>query len=156
MLDPTDNGAAAWIAPLRPEGPNNLWPPTTRLIERDPAVQPLLAELGQTLSQIETDGPEALAQIFVLESVRRDLQITLAHLGAARLLQTLDWFATSQPGGEINVLELSSGETPEGKALSSSIRSLTARATVVRMFGPDRVAEIQTCAEAVNDTGEKP
>jgi hypothetical protein len=156
MLDLTEAGVVAWFTQVSPLCPNNIWPPATRSIERDSAVQPLLDELGFVLSEVYADAPQALQHIFDEEAARCDLQIVLAQLGAARLLRIIDWFATLQPDGELKVLQLSGGETAEGKALASSIRTLTARATITRMFGPYRVAELQSCAQAVEETQEKP
>jgi hypothetical protein len=126
MLDLTEAGVVAWFAQVSPLCPNNIWPPATRSIERDSAVQPLLDELGCVLSEVYADAPRALQHIFDEEAARCDLQIVLAQLGAARLLRIID------------------------------IRTLTARAAITRMFGPYRVAELQSCAQAVEETQEKP
>ena len=68
----------------------------------------------------------------------------LAQLGAARLLR----LAASPTKGTQLLAELSKGGTANARGLGSSLRALSARDTLTRMFGPGRLAELQSCAEA--------
>ena len=148
MLDFTEAELLSWFAPLRPPSRQNNWPPAVRPIERAPAVEPLLHELGAILSEPADKNAPSLAVALGAEPARQDLQIVLAQLGAARLLRLAERLGASPTEGTQLLAELSKGGTANSRALGSSLRALSARDKLTRMFGPGRLAELQSCAEA--------
>jgi len=148
MLDFTEAELLSWFAPLRPPSRQNNWPPAVRPIERVLTVEPLLHELGAILSEPADNISSSLAVALGAEPARQDLQIVLAQLGAARLLRLADSLGASPTEGTQLLAELSKGGTTNGRALGSSLRALSARDTLTRMFGPVRLTELQSCAEA--------
>ena len=147
MLDLTEATVAACFASIRPPARQNNWPPAIRPIERAPAVEPLLDALGAALSEIAEQDPACLPAALAADSLRRDLQTVVAQLGAARLLSIADWIKASQPAAAQILAQLSRGQTADATAIRSSLRALTARATLTRMFSLDRVTGLQSCAE---------
>ena len=147
MLDLTDAAVAAWLAPIRPPARQNNWPPAIRPIERAPAVEPLLDALGATLSEIEDHDPACLSAALAADPARHDLQTVVAQLGAARLLRIADWITATHPAAAHILTQLSSGQTSAARTIRSSMRALTARAMLTRMFSLDRVTDLQSCAE---------
>ena len=148
MLDFTEAELLSWFAPLRPASRQNNWPPAVRPIERVLTVEPLLHELGAILSESADKNAASLAAALGAEPARQDLQIVLAQLGAARLLRLAERLGASPTEGTQLLAELSKGGTANSRALGSSLRALSARDQLTRMFGPGRLAELQSCAEA--------
>jgi hypothetical protein len=156
MLDFTEADVVAWFSPIRPPTRQNNWPPAIRPIERAPGVEPLLQALGAVLSELDARDPAILPKALLGNPIQHDLQFVLAQLGAARLLRIVDWFVATLPGAPQLIAQLSHGRTANAQAIRSSLRALTARDTLSRMFSPDRLAELQSCAEAANDPQENP
>lgn len=154
MLDFTESDVVAWFAPIRPHARQNNWPPAIRPIERGGGVEPLLHELGTVLSELDAQDPSILPKALMDATVQRDLQSVMAQLGAARLLRLVDWFVVTLPGGQQLLAQLSQGRTANAQAISSSLRALTARDTLARMFSLDRVADLQICAETATNPQE--
>jgi len=154
MLDLTEIAVAAWFAPVRPPSIQNNWPPAIRPLERAPTVQPLLEALGSVLSEVEDETPAYLPAALTSGPVWQDLQTVVAQLGGARLLRIVDWIVASQPEAPRLIAELSRGGNANGPAIRSSIRALTARAALTRMFSPDRAADLQSCTEAATNPQE--
>jgi hypothetical protein len=147
MLDLTEATVAACFASIRPPARQNNWPPAIRPIERAPAVERLLEALAAALSEIAEQDPASLPAALAADSLRRDLQTVVAQLGAARLLSIADWIKASQPAAAQILAQLSRGQTADATAIRSSLRALTTRATLTRMFSLDRVTDLQSCAE---------
>jgi len=154
MLDFTEAHVVAWFAPIRPHTRQNNWPPAVRPIERGGGVEPLLHELGTVLSELDAQDPSVLPKALMDATVQRDLQMIVAQLGAARLLRLVDWFVVTLPGGQQLLAQLSQGRAANAQAISSSLRVLTARDALTRMFSLDRVAELQFCAETATNPQE--
>jgi hypothetical protein len=154
MLDFTEADVVAWFSSIRPPTRQNNWPPAIRAIERGRSVEPLLHELGTVLSELGIQAPSILPKALLGDPVQHDLQTGIAQLGAARLLRLVDWFSTTLPGAPQLLAQLSQGRTANAQAINSSLRALTARDTLTRMFGPDRVAWLQSCAEAATNPQE--
>ena len=154
MLDFSEADVAAWFTPIRPPTRQNNWPPAIRAIERGPCVELLLHELGGVLSELGTQDPSILAKALMDDPVQQELQTVMAQLGAARLLRLVDWFSAVLPGAPQLLAQLSQGRTANAQAINSSLRALTARDTLTRMFSPDRVAALQSCTEAVTNPQE--
>jgi hypothetical protein len=154
MLDFTEADVVAWFTPIRPPTRQNNWPPAIRAIERGRSVEPLLHELGTVLSELGTQDSSILPKALKNAPVQHDLQTVMAQLGAARLLRLVDWFSATLPGAPQLLAQLSQGRTANAQAINSSLRALTARDTLNRMFGPDRVAALQSCAEAATNSQE--
>ena len=147
MVDLSEVGVVAWFAPVRPAARQNNWPAAIRPIESRPAVQPLLEELGEALSSIAHENLPVLPEALASATLRHDLQSVIAQLGAARLLRLTEWIATSLPNAPQILAELSQGRTANAHAIRSSLRAQIARASLLRMFSPGRVAELQSCVE---------
>ena len=156
MLNLDEANVLAWLTPIRPATGKIDWPPAVRPLERAPAAEPLLIELGAVLSEIETQNPSLLPVALSAAPVRTELQTVIAQLGAARLLRILDWLASNIPEAPRLFRELSEGSTANAQAIRSAIRALTARNTLTRMFSLDRVTTVQACAEAAINPQETP
>jgi hypothetical protein len=155
MLDFTEADVVAWFSPIRPPTRQNNWPPVIRAIERGRSVEPLLHELGAILFELGTQDPSILLKAFLGDPVQHDLQTVMAQLGAARLLRLVDWLSATLPGAPQLLARLSQGRAANAQAINSSLRALTARDTLTRMFSLDRVAWLQSCAEAATNPQEK-
>lgn len=155
MLDFTEADVLAWFAPIRPATRQNNWPPAIRPIEHERGVEALLHELGTLLTDLDTQDPSILPRALNDAAVQPDLQTVMAQLGAARLLRLVDWFAVTLPESTQLLAQLSQGRTANAQAIRSSLRALTVRNTLTRMFSPDRVAELQSCAETAANPQEK-
>jgi hypothetical protein len=147
MLDLTEAAVAAWFSLIRPPARQNSWPPAIRPIERATAVEPLIQALGGALSEIEDHDPACLPAALAADPLRRGLQTVVAQLGAARLLRIADWITATQPAADQILTQLSRGQTSDARTIRSSMRALTARAMLTRMFSLDRVTDLQSCAE---------
>lgn len=154
MLDFTEADVVAWFAPIRPASRQNNWPPAIRAIERGHSVELLLHELGGVLSELGTHESSILSDALFDVPVQHDLQLVMAQLGAARLLRLVDWFSAVLPDAPQLLAQLTQGRTANAQAINSSLRALTARDTLARMFSLDRVAALQSCAEAANNAQE--
>lgn len=156
MLDLTETGVAAWFSAVRPATRQNHWPPALRPVERAPGVELSIEALAKILSEIEEQEPSCMVRALAVAKVRQDLQLVLAQLGAARLLRIADWLVSTLSEGPRLLAELSHGRTANADAINSALRALTARATLARMFSLDRVAELQSYAEAASNPEETP
>jgi hypothetical protein len=154
MLDLNEAAVVNWFTPIRPPSRQNSWPPAARQIERADRTKPLLEELGVVLSELERDSPASIPEAVLAPSVRQDLQTILAQLGAARLLRIVEWLALSQSQASPIITALAHGQTASARAISSSLRALTARAALTRMFSPDRTAALKTSLEAATNQQE--
>lgn len=154
MLDFTEAAVVAWLRPIRSSTRQNSWPPAIRPIEREPGVEPLLHTLGTLLSEIADSDSSLLPEILMDDTIRDELQAVVAQLGAARLLRLIDCFAVTSPGWPQVLAHLIQGSSASAQAIRSSVRALTTRNTIIRMFSPDRVATVQSCAEAATDPQE--
>jgi hypothetical protein len=154
MLDFTETDVVAWFTLIRPPTRQNSWPPAIRAIERGRGVETLLHELGAVLSDLATEDPSILPKALLGDPIQNDLQTVAAQLGAARLLRLVDWFSAILPGAPELLARLSQGRTANAQAINSSLRALTARDTLARMFSTDRVAWLQSCAEAATNPQE--
>jgi hypothetical protein len=154
MLDLNEASVVAWFTPIRPPSRQNSWPPATRPIERADGMGPLLEALGAVLSELEHDSPASLPDALLAPSVRQDLRTILAQFGAARLLRIVEWLALSQPQASQIVTALAHGQTASARTISSSLRALTARAALTRIFSPDRTAALKTSLEAATNQQE--
>jgi len=156
MPDFTEADVVAWFSPLRAPTRQNSWPPAIRPIERQPAVAPLLGTLGTLLSEIVGSDASVLPEALMDGGVLDELQTVVAQLGAARLLRLVDWFAVTLPGQTLVVAHLAKGRSSNAQAIRSALRALTVRDTIARMFSPDRVAELRSCAEVATNPLEDP
>lgn len=154
MLNFTEADVAAWFAPIRPPACQNTWPPAFRPMERGGSAEPLLHELGAVLTELDVQDPPILPDALMDATVQRDLQTVVAQLGAARLLRLVDWSIATLPRGSQLLAQLSQGRTANAQAIRSSLRALTVRDTLARMFSSDRVAELQFCVEAAANPEE--
>jgi hypothetical protein len=156
MPDFAEADVVAWFSPLRAPTRQNSWPPAIRPIERHPTVAPLLDIFGAVLSELETSHPSVLPEALMDDAVLVELQTVIAQLGAARLLRLVDWFAVTPPGAPDVLAHLTKGRSSNAQALRSSLRALTVRDTISRMFSPDRVATLQSSAEGAINPQEIP
>jgi hypothetical protein len=156
MPDLTEGGVTEWFTPIRPPGPRKFWPPVFRHAECAPSITPLLEDLGSALSELQAEGDAAMAYKLQDENAFRDLQVVVAQLGGARLLRILEGFASSFPEGKKLIARLTRGPSTEAQTIQSALHSLTGRATISRMFNPDRVVELQTCAQVAAGVEENP
>lgn len=154
MPDFTEADVVAWFSPQRPATRQNSWPPAIRPIERQPGVEPLLHTLGTVLSELEGSDPAVLPEALMDDAVREELQTVVAQLGAARLLRLVDWFAVTLPRQSQVLAHLTKGRSSNAQAIRSSLRALTVRDAITRIFIPERLAALQSCAESAINSRE--
>jgi hypothetical protein len=147
MPDFTETAVVARFAPMRAPTRSNTWPPAIRPAEREPAIEPLLDTLGTILSEFENSDSAAIPEGLIDDTVLEELQTVVAQFGAARLLRLVDWLSSVVPDQSRLVARLANGKSGHAQAIRSSLRALTVRDTITRMFSIERVAELQSCAE---------
>ena len=150
MLDLRTAAVIDWLHLVRPIDPKYDWPPPIRPIETTEPVEPLLAELGDLLDLETRRGAGALATKLQHPEFAPDLQILLAQFGAARPLRMLHWLNESDVAGHFAIIStLLPGDNSSARALSATISAVTRRATLARLFAPERLTELQTAVETM-------
>lgn len=148
MLDLRTDAVTDWLQQLRPADPDSAWPPAIRPVEASARVERLLAEFGDLLEREARENALPLSADLKHPDLAPDLQLIFAQLGAARPLRILHWLnAFGVPDHFVIISTLLSGDTPSARALSAAIAAVTRRATLHRLFAPERLIELQTAAE---------
>ncbi|MGH7117835.1 MAG: hypothetical protein ACREFP_02380 [Acetobacteraceae bacterium] len=149
MLSLEQNAVTEWFTELRPPDVKDGWPPAVRPIEIVTEAAPLLEELGRRLDQLRQLDAGSLASAMQSRPLRADLKAILAQTGAARTMRLLHWLAEQDlPNSHAIAVALTRGDTPEARALRAAVAVVTRRATLGRVFAPDRIAALKSAAEA--------
>lgn len=140
--------ATAWLSEWRPDPANTLWPPPVRPIETEGDLPSRLAQLGRALDAAADTERDALASSLLDRPLCPDLSAVLAQLGAARTLRILHWLAERDiPDCHRIIGGLLHDDRPAGCALRAAVQAVLRRATLDRMFAPERIAALQTACE---------
>ena len=148
MLDLRTHAVTDWLHLVRPVDAAGDWPPPVRSIETTPGAEALIIGLGDMLERQAQYGAPTLAAKLQHRELAPDLQDLFAQLGAARPLRILHWLNERDiPNSFAIIATLVSGDTPSARALSATIAAVTRRATLNRLFAPERLAELQIATE---------
>jgi len=148
MLDLRTGAVTDWLRLVRPVDAAT-WPPPVRPVEATPQAEASLIELGEQLTRESDEDPAALAAELQRHELVPELQALLAQLGAARVLRILNWLnERGIPDNTAIIAALVAGDTPSARALRATIAAVSRRATINRLFAPERLIELQTAAEA--------
>ena len=148
MLDLRTGAVTDWLQLVRPVDAAP-WPPPVRPVEATPQAEASLIELGEQLTRGNAEDPAGLAAELQHHERPPELQALLAQLGAARVLRILNWLNESGiPDNTAIIAALVAGDTPSAQALRATIAAVSRRATINRLFAPERLIELQIAAEA--------
>lgn len=148
MLDLRTGAVTDWLQLVRPVDAAP-WPPSVRPVEATPQAEASLIELGEQLTRGSDEDPAGLAAELQHHELVPELQALLAQLGAARVLRILNWLnERGIPDNTAIIAALVAGDTPSARALRATIASVGRRATINRLFAPERLTELQIAAEA--------
>jgi hypothetical protein len=143
-----------WLTELRPHVDAITWPPSIRSLEATGDTPQLAITLGQVLDQVGQSDLTLLANALRASPLRDDLSAVLAQLGAARVLRLLHWLSESDvPHCDAVIRGLLSGETESGRSLRAAVSAVTRRATLRRIFAPERIAALEeVCTRKLEET----
>jgi len=149
MLDLRTDAVTDWLRLVRPPDATTDWPPPIRPVEATACAEALLAELGDLLEREGKSNTASLAAKLQHPELAPNLQDLFAQLGAARPLRILHWLNERDiPNSYAIIAAVVSGDTPAAHALSATIAAVTRRATLNRLFAPERLAELQIATES--------
>lgn len=149
MLDLRTDAVTDWLLLVQPASIDCGWPPPVRPVETTSRAEALLMELGELLEREAQDAPGAFTTKLGHPEIALELQAICAQLGAARPLRILHWLnERGVPEHYAIIRALLAGDSPSARALRATIAAITRRATLNRLFSPERLAELQTAAEA--------
>ena len=142
----------SWLAEWR-GSPSSDWPPSVRPIERQDGLPDLLAALGDALEAGARSRAGSLCEQIQAEPQANSLRSVLAQLGAARALRVLHWLSELDLPESRAVLDaMLRDRSDEGAALCALVDALRRRATLHRIFAPDRLAALErACTETLKE-----
>ena len=148
MPDLSQNAARAWLRQIEPVEAAASWPPAIQAIEDQGNAPVLWVELGECLDQVAAAGPEALTQALRTPSVSAGLRLVLAQSGAARVFRFIHWLGQNAQADSYALLAAATdGGSPEATALRATITGFGRRATLSRIFAPERVEALHAATE---------
>ena len=137
------HAVAAWITEVRPGPAGSEWPPAIRALEVGPEMPEQLQALGTAFDHAAQRDLEALAKSLRNPPLRDDLGAVMAQLGAARVLRILHWLSEADmPECHDIIAGLLKGDDRAAQALRATVAAVTRRATLARIFAPDRIAAL--------------
>ena len=144
MLDLRTAAVTDWLHLVRPVDAGS-WPPPVRPVEATPHTESLLVDLGGLLERAAQADPASLAAKLQHPELAPELQLVFAQLGAARPLRVLHWLKERDiPDSPAIIAAIIAGDAPAARALSATIAAVTRRATLRRLFAPERLTELHT------------
>jgi len=147
------NAVTAWLTELRPDAASSEWPPAIRPVESEVPLPEHLVALGNAFDDLVTADPRALRDALCRSPLRDDVRAVLAQLGAARTLRLLHWLAEVElPDCHAVIAALVEEDGPEARAIRAAVAAVTQKATIRRIFAPERIAAL---ANACNTPGEE-
>jgi hypothetical protein len=118
-------------------------------MEATPRAETLLIDLGNSMEREARHDTTLLSSKLRHPDLAPDLQALFAQLGAARPLRILHWLSERDiPNALAIISDVVSGDTVAARALSATIAAVTRRATLNRIFAPERLVELQIATEA--------
>lgn len=141
------HAVTAWLSEWRRDTD---WPPTIRAVETEADMPQRLATLGAAFDAAAESDLDALAAALRGPRLRDDLSSVMAQLGAARVMRLLHWLSeTDLPDCHAVIAGLLQNDDSAGRALRAAVAAVIRRATLRRIFAPERIAALQTACTAV-------
>lgn len=152
MPNLNEHDVTSWLAEWR-GSPASSWPPSLRAIEQQDGLPDLLAALGGALGDGDRSGAGPICTKLQAEPQANSFRSLLAQLGAARALRILHWLSELDLPESRAVLDaMLRDRGDEGAALCALVDALWRRATLHRIFAPDRLAALErACAETLKE-----
>jgi hypothetical protein len=142
----------AWLTELRPDAAIWEWPPAIRPVETQAALPERLVALGAALDNLAKADPRALRDGLCRSSLRDDVRAVLAQLGAARTLRLLHWLAeVDLPDCHAVITALVEQDGPEARSIRAAVAAVTQKATVRRIFAPERIAALASACNTLKE-----
>ena len=149
MPDLSTDEIAHWLRGCEPTVAAELkgTPPPAEEHER---VLPSVLRLGALLDECFGRSPDELRDRFRQDRVQATTRHVLAQLGVARRLRLLQWFAETAEQEEFPSRIIGDGQGETGAFLRAELLRLHRRASLDRIFSPDRIAALlAACSHAV-------
>ena len=148
MPDLSQTAARAWLRQIEPVEASAAWPPAVRAVEDQGDAPGLWVEIGECLDKIAAVGPGALTQALRTPSVSAGLRLVLAQAGAARVFRFIHWVGQNAQADSFTLLAaVTDGGGPEATALRATITGFGRRATLSRIFAPERFEALHAATE---------
>jgi hypothetical protein len=142
----------AWLTELRPDAAISEWPPAIRPVETQAALPERLVALGAALDDLAKADPRALSDALCRSPLREEVRSVLAQLGAARALRLLHWLAEADlPDCHAVIAALVEQDGPEARSIRAAVAAVTQKATVRRIFAPERIAALANACNALKE-----
>jgi len=142
----------AWLTELRPDAAVSEWPPGIRPLETQAPVPELLVALGAALDDLAKTDPRALRDALWRSPLRDKVRVVLAQLGAARTLRLLHWLAeVDLPDCHAVIAALVEEDGPEARSIRAAVAAVTQKATVRRIFAPERIAALANACNTIKE-----
>ena len=142
----------SWLAEWR-GSPAADWPPPIRAIEQQDGLPELLEALGAAFDGTDGSRTGAVCKRLQTEKQANNLRSVLAQLGAARALRILQWLSELDlPESRALLDAMLRDRSSEGIALCALVDALRRRATLDRIFAPDRLTALErACTETLKE-----
>ena len=156
MPDLSQTATRAWLRQIDANETAASWPPAFRTIEDQGDAHGHWEALGRILDQVGGASPGALSMALRTPKLATPLRIVLAQAAAARVLRLIHWLDEKQVPDSYAVLAcLTEGDSTEATALRATIVGFNRRATLSRIFAPERIAALQAATErAMTETSQ--
>jgi hypothetical protein len=156
MPDLSQTATRAWLARIDPDEADAPWPPAFRTIEDQNDAPGQWEALGHILDRAAAASPGALSKALRTPKLAAALREVLAQAGAARVFRFIHWLdETRVPDSHAVLAGLTEGDGPEAAALRATIAGFARRATLNRIFAPERVAALHAATEqAMTETSQ--
>jgi hypothetical protein len=142
----------AWLTELRPDAALSEWPPAIRPVETQAALPERLVALGAALDDLAKADPRALTDALCRGPLRDAMRAVLAQLGAARTLRLLHWLAEADlPDCHAVIAALVEQDGPEARSIRAAVAAVTQKATVRRIFAPERIAALANACNTIKE-----
>ena len=142
----------AWLTELRPDAALSEWPPAIRPVETQAALPERLIALGAALDDLAKADPRALTDALCRGPLRDAMRAVLAQLGAARTLRMLHWLAEADlPDCHAVIAALVEADGPEARSIRAAVAAVTQKATVRRIFAPERIAALAIACNTLKE-----
>ena len=152
MPNLNERDVVGWLATWR-GSPQSDWPPSVRPIEQQDDVPSFLEALGDALEVAGEVQAGSTCAVLMAGQPARDFRTALAQMGAGRTLKILHWLSELDlPESRALLDALLRDRSSDGVALCALVDALRRRATLHRLFAPDRLAALEeVCAETLKE-----
>jgi hypothetical protein len=156
MPDLSKTATQAWLRRIDANEAAATWPPAFRTIEDQNDAPEHWEALGRILDQFGGANPDALDKALRTPRLANTLRTVLAQVGTARVFRFIHWLGEQKVPDSYGVLaSLTEGDGPEATALRATVVGFNRRATLNRIFAPERIAALQAATErAMTETSQ--